>query len=94
MGPRGFNVPLSSAISAESFEVSQMRKRLILEFAPSYTERWTGFQVQTPRQPDFLGFDAIMYNFVFVAVLLSWVVGLEREGNTQKRGEGMWKLKI
>lgn len=89
MGPGGFNVPLSSGISAESFEVSQIRKRLILVFAPSYTERWTGFQVQTSRKPDFLGFDAIMYNSVVVAVLLSWVVGLEREGNTQKRREGM-----
>lgn len=87
-------MPRSSGISEESFKVPQVRKRLILEFAPSYTERWTGFQVQAPRQPDFLGFDAIMCNFVVVAVLLSWVVGLERERNTQKRKEGMWKLKI
>lgn len=87
-------MPHSSGISEESFKVPRMKKSLILEFAPSYTERWTGFQVQAWGQPDFLGFDAIMCNFVVVAVLLSWVVGLERERNTQKRREGMWKLKI
>lgn len=32
-------MPRSSGISEESFKVPQVRKRLILEFAPSYTER-------------------------------------------------------
>lgn len=32
-------MPHSSGISEESFKVPRMRKSLILEFAPSYTER-------------------------------------------------------
>lgn len=59
------SMPLSSKSLQNSVSVPK-EEEVKWEFAPYCTQRLNSFQIQMPRQPGFLGFDAIMNDLFFL----------------------------